>query len=295
MRTFKLFSILIIGFCLTSCHDNSVSFGTVEYYPKFLWVDSNIDPVTKTFDFDFSQDAKNDESTFAEFQFVDNDGNPISTDVLHVYMDGEQLPNNKFRVKSDVTSKELRFEFTPDAKNGKHQGYLKLIDHRLDRLDSQELSKGQKVDAFQWTLEFEKSMNPLLKGIMWFFIILISCLLIWFIILRPIIYPHFGKFTKSILIKKNGQIVGQLNCAFKGSKKVVFYKQKIKQSFWNRIFTGEIKTLVNPNFNYKLTFTPKRRNAAAFGAGYSVSPNPIPQSGIATIKNIQDNLIITLQ
>ena len=70
--TYILFLVILL---LTSCKEKTISFGNVEYYPPFLWVDENITPVTKTFDFDFSEDAKADKSTFAEFQFVDNYGN----------------------------------------------------------------------------------------------------------------------------------------------------------------------------------------------------------------------------
>ncbi|MBQ6061996.1 MAG: hypothetical protein IJK87_00005, partial [Prevotella sp.] len=98
---------LSIILLLSSCKDNSISFGTVEYYPSFLWVDANITPVTKTFDFDFSEDAKNDSHSFAEFQFVDNDGKPISTEVMQVYDNGERLKDNKLRVGSEVDSKQL--------------------------------------------------------------------------------------------------------------------------------------------------------------------------------------------
>lgn len=280
---------------MTSCKkDESVSFGTVEYYPSFLWVDSNITPVTKTFDFDFSQDAK-DNNSFAEFQFVDNEGKPISPKTMQVTIDGKQIENNRFRINSDVTSKELTFTFSPEAEKGKHQGYLKLISHNLDRLDSQPLANNQQVDAFQWTLNYDKGINPLAKVLMWIGFLILVLLALWFFALRPILYPHFAKFTKSVLIEKDGKIVGQLNFAFKGARKVIFYNQKKKQSFWNKLFIGEIRTLVNPNFVSELTFVPRKKNANAHGVGYTIQPNPIPRSGIAKITYSQEKLIITLR
>ena len=280
---------------LSSCkNDESVSFGTVEYYPSFLWEESNITPVTKTFDFDFSQDAKDDNS-FAEFQFVDNDGKPISTNIMQITIDGKQIENNRFRINSDVTSKELTFTFSPEAEEGKHQGYLKLISHQLDRLDSQPLNNGQQVDAFQWTLNYDKDMNPLAKVLMCIGIVVLALLALWFLILRPMLYPHFAKFTKSVLIEKDGKIVAQLNFAFKGARKVVFHNQKRKQSFWNKFFVGEIRTLVNPNFVSELTFVPKKNNASAHGVGYTIQPNPVPRSGIAKITCSLEKLIITLR
>lgn len=286
-------SIILIN--LSSCKkDESVTFGTVEYYPSFLWVDSKTTPVTKTFEFDFSQDAK-DYNSYAEFQFVDNDGKPINTEIMQVFADGQQLKDNKLKIGSNVKSIDLTFKFRPNAENGKHQGYLKIIDHKLDRIDSQELCAGQQVDVFQWTLGFDKKMNPLAKFLMWMIIIIFIALAVWFLFIRPILYPHFGKFTKSLLIEKDNKIIAQMNYSFKGARKVVFSVRKEKQSFLNRIFTGEIKYLTNPVFVDKLTFSPRKKCAAVYGNGYIIKPNPIPKSGIATINNIQQKLVITIR
>ena len=286
-------SIILIS--LSSCKkDESVTFGTVEYYPSFLWVDSKTTPITKTFEFDFSQDAK-DYDSYAEFQFVDNEGKPINTEIMQVFADGQQLKDNKFRVGSNVKSIDLTFKFCPNAENGKHQGYLKLIGHKLDRIDSQELCARQQVDVFQWTLGFDKRMNPLAIFLMWMIIIIFIALVIWFLLIRPILYPHFGKFTKSLLIEKDNKIIAQMNYSFKGAKKVIFSSRKEKQSLLNKFFTGEIKYLTNPVFVDKLTFSPRKRCAAVYGNGYIIKPNPIPRSGIATINNIQQKLVIKIR
>lgn len=289
---FGIFVSLILIF--SSCEDDCVSLGSVKYYPSFLWEKSNITPVKKTIDFDFSMDAQNDSNSYAQFQFVDNQGKPISTKIIQVYDGNVPLVANSFSVSSKEKSKELTFVFSPEASSGKYQGYLKLVGHNLDRIESLQLSSGQQVDVFQWTLYFEKCMNPLAKILMWVSIALLALLVIWFVVLRPIFYPHFGQFRKSILIQKEGIIVAQQNFIFTGARMVVFYDKKIKQSFWNRLFVGEIKTLVNPNFKTKLTFTPRRRNALVRGEGYAIIPNPIPRSGMATVNNIQQKLTITI-
>lgn len=286
---------LFFSFVLSSCHGNQTSYGEVDYYPSFLWTDAHIQPVTKTFDFNFSPDAKNDANCFAEFSFVDNDGKIIPTDVMQVFIDGVQIPNNTFTVRSNTQSKDLSFEFSPNAKTGKHQGYFKLINHNLDRLDSQILSPGQEVDAFQWTLYFNKRMNPLAKTLMWILIALVAFLVAWFVFLRPMLYPHFGKFTKAVLVKRDNKVVAQFNCSFKGARKVVFSTHKVTQSFWQKVFVGETKTYVNPNFTSNLVFTPNKKNASVYGAGYSIRPNPIPKSGTAEITYSQLKVTITIK
>lgn len=279
---------------LLSCKDDSIDMGTVYYSPSFLWVEADTIPLKKTFQFDFSDDAKGEGTIFAEFEFVDNSGVPISTDEMIIYIDGKEQSNNRFRVNCNEDSKEISYIFTPSASEGKHQGYLRLVQHNLHRIDNQELSVSQQADLFQWTINYKKNMNPLAKILLCIFLAILVCLLFWFLVIRPSVYPHFGKFRKSVLIKQNDIIVGQLNFAFTGARKVVFYDRKVQQSIWSRIFIGEIKTYVNPLFKAKLTFTPKRRNATAFGMGYSVTPNPIPRSGVTTIINHFEKISITL-
>ena len=250
---------LSIILLLSSCKDNSISFGTVEYYPSFLWVDANITPVTKTFDFDFSEDAKNDSHSFAEFQFVDNDGKPISTEVMQVYDNGERLKDNKLRVGSEVDSKQLTFHFSPNAKSGKYQGYLKLINHRLDRLDSQPLSAGQKVDAFQWTLHFEKGMNPLAKCLMWIVILLGVLLFLWFAVLKWVFYPRI-RLSRIELTTKKGYYV---NKKINGGRMVVVTSKRKEQNMLNKLLTGEILYIVNELWTSPWELFPKRRRKVA--------------------------------
>lgn len=279
-----------------SCDDNPVSFGIVEYYPQFLWVDAKEMPVTKTFYFDFSEDAKADASVFAELQFIDNEGHPMSTDIMQVYVDGQALDENVLHLDNTVDSMSVEFHFNSNrAKSGNYQGRLKLVQHNLDRLDSQMLSPNEQADVFVWTLKYEKVMNPLAKVLMWISIIICSVLAIWFIFLRPMFYPHFGKFRKSILIEQNGQIIGQVNFLFNGARKVMFSNKQVKQSIWSRIFVGKTKTLVYPAFKSQLTFVPKKKNAVAYGNGYVIKPNPIPRNGIAEITHAQQKLKITIR
>lgn len=279
---------------MSSCKkDESVSFGSVEYYPSFLWVDSNMTPVTKTFDFDFSQDAK-DNNSYAEFQFVDNEGKPISTNVMQVTIDGKEIANNTFRVNSDVSSINLIFTFSPNAEEGKYQGYLKLISHTLDRLDSQPLTSSQQVDAFQWTLNFDEGMNPLAKILMWIVIIILFLLAIWFAFLKPVLYPKFGSIQKTFIVPGMAPLV----IRFKGARMVVLAaSHPTKQSGWNRFWTGKILYKTHPSFVSPITMRPVRRNKVLLKADssiYRVSPNPMPGIGTASFDNIRSNMHITI-
>lgn len=270
--------------------------GKVTYYPRFLWVRDSTKTVTKTLDFKFSQDAKNDGQCFADFEFADTSGESVGSDVMQVFADGQKLKDNVFRVTSNETSKKLTFRFAPGSGEGRHQGFLKLTSHSLDRLDNHILSSGEQMDeAFAWTLDYEQTMNPLKKALWWLAGTTIGILLFWRIMLRPLFYPKFGAFRKTVIIRRGGQPVSQFSRSFKGVRKVVFYKEKVRQSGWNRFFTGEIKTCVDPNISTPLEFTPKgKASARARGRGYTARPAVIPKTGRATIDNQGANLQIEL-
>lgn len=246
------FAIMIaaFGILFSSCGDDKsvVSLGDVEYYPQFLLCDSSITSLTKTFDLEFSQDAKLDKNCYAEFQFVDNNGNPVSTKVMQVSIDGKPLKDNKFRVTSKDTEKQLTFTFSPDAKNGKHQGYLKLVSHNLDRLDAQQLTVGQQVDALQWTIHYKKAMNPLAKVLMWLGILLLAALALWFLMIRWMVYDYIK--VGSIRITEPYYSQRQI----KGARQLVFTSKPTKQSFLNRLFTGKIIYEINPVWNVPVIF-----------------------------------------
>ena len=259
MRHYKLCLILMASCMVLSCKDKN-SIGSVSYHPSFLWSDSCIVSVEKTFDFDFSEDAQNDPRSYAELQFTDNDHRPISTDIMQVSIDGEPLPHNKFRIDSKVKSKTLAFTFTPDAKPGKYQGVLRLVGHDLDRLDTQVLSPGQQVDVMQWTLYYEKSMNPLAKGLMWTLILVAAALLLWFALLRRLFYPTFrGVHRLQVLdpYYSTKTLTGKrllILCDKKPAK---------PQGTLGRLFTGEIVYEVNPIWKTPIEVTPSKKSARA--------------------------------
>ncbi len=295
MKKLQYTILLIVTLVLVvSCKNNVVKLGEVSYYPRFLWSAEKMDTLVRTYDFDFNADAKAEPSCFAEFTFVDNKGKSISQDELVVYVNGVKTENNTFRVNYNEESKELKFAFTPQAKGGKHQGYLKLTNHNLHIIDNQELNPNDTAQVFQWTIHYNKMMNPWVKALMWLAIAVIAALLVWFIFLRPALYPHFGKMTKTILVKQNGKIVKQMKFKFTGARKVIFANGVIKQPLSERIFIGKTITLIDPLYEDSLRFVPQKKGAMAFGNNYTVQSNPIPRSGVTTIKNAIRNIEITL-
>lgn len=292
---------LVALLCLLcgACSDETYKMGEVKHYPKFLFVDAKTVPVDQTFEFEFSKDAV-DEShdVFAEFDFVDNDNKPISAKKMNVWLDGKLLDDNTFRLSAkDGAEQEhtITFAFPEGTKSGTHQGYLRLKRHNLDRINNELLADGEKAMVLQWTLGYELSWNPLQALLFWFAVLVVVLLAVWFILFRPLLYPQFGSFKKMIIIKKDGKQTAMQSVQFKGARRVVFASQQVKQSKRSRIFTGEIRTVINPNYVEPLTFTPQRKGAVAYGPGYTVAPNPIPKLGVALVKHPASKLEIEIR
>lgn len=277
--------------------NTGLEFGTVVYTPGFLWTKDQTKPVTLNIDYSFSPDAKMNKVIYASFQFVDNEGKPMDGTTMTVEFKGDTLSDNILNIKSDVQQSMLSILFNPHAEAKTYQGYFRLIDHNLDRVESHEARGEEYIDLFQWTIRYEKKMNPLEKTLLWILAIVLICLFIWFVCLRNSIYPKFQNVRKRITIKKDGQTIAMIPLPdFKGCRMFVLTNTPVKQSILERIFIGNIKYLVNPEFTNQIVLVPaNRKNFIAVRArNYLVNPNPLPVNGVGTIKSLNSGIEIII-
>lgn len=292
MRTIIL--ILVLG-VLVACKDDSVKFGTVEHYNSFLWSDAKTVPVEKTFEFDFSEDAVQDDS-YAILQFVDNQNKPVSTDIMQVSISGKLLKDNKIRIKSDVKRQNFTFTFTNKAKDGTYQGYLRLVDHQLDRVDSQDLTQHQPVNVLQWTIDYNVSCNPVLKVSLLILGILVFLLLLWFLILQKVFYPQI-RLSRIELKLSDGQFLSK---RIRKARCVMIGSNRQQQSRLNRLFTGRIVYIVNAAIPSAFELIPAERRKRAvkinLHSKYILSPASaeLTQFGKYELTHIETNQKLTL-
>ena len=267
--------------------------GQVKYYPKFWWSEEKTEPLTVILQLQPSSDAKT-KDCFAEFEFVDKDGKLIPSDELRISVNDNTLERNRFRVNCSECDCKITFEYLPTAKDGKHQGYLRLVSHNLDRCGNEDLSYGKSVNALCWQIDYDKCMNPLAKCVLIFVVAVLGALLLWFIVFCPIIYPRFGSAQKTFTAPGMAPLIVK----FKGARQIVISAtpQK-KQSVWNRLWTGKIVYKVHPAFTFPIAFKPSKgkRILTKYPIGtYQVMPNPIPYVGTATIIDIAKNVKINV-
>lgn len=265
--------MLLIGF--SSCQEESLpteSLGELSYYPSFGPWKADTTSLTRTFHFDFNEDAKSEgEGVWAEFQFVDNEGTPVPTSVLEIMADGEVLNDNCFRVNSTESVKVLTFRFQPAAEGGKHQGNLRMVRHNnLQRIDNQILDPGQSTDIFKWTLYFEKDWNPVAKGLTIVAAIILALLLVWFLLIRPLVVKKLKVFNLTIIEPYFSSIY------VNGARRVVFTAEPRKQGLLNRIFLGKIIYEINPAWEHEWMLEPSGNGAIIIAPHHYVDPIDSP-------------------
>ena len=92
------------------------------------------------------------------------------------------------------------------------------------------------IEQYELSLRshYEVTWNPLKTILMWLCIIVIIALLLWFLLIKHLLFPTIG--VKSIQI--NDPYFSKVNV--KGMRRVVFTNKTMKQGLLNRVFTGEI-------------------------------------------------------
>ncbi len=296
---YTFFSLLTFLSCTDSNQITKVDFGTSRYYPSFLWSPSDTSSVIKKMDFEFSEDALA-EKGYATFRLVNLDGHPLNINKEKLQFSVNGIPSNgEFRIESDLQNNPMEvcieFRYLPGAIEGDHKGYLMLVkdQHSLDRIEDVSLEAVEDVQVMEWGVQYISKINPLAVILLWILAAIVGCILFWFIILRRLCYPVFTSMRKQITIQDSSM----RSVIFTGFKLVVFTKERQQQSSINRLFTGKILYVVDPEFISPIVFKPRgKKGAFAFFATseYRISPNPIPKVGRATITNNKTKRIITL-
>lgn len=249
--------------------------GEVVYYPKFWWSQEKSEELSTVLQLQPSDDAAANNSC-VEFEFVDKDGKIIPTSELRIKVDDVLLDRNRFTANCNKDTYSINFEYTPGSEGGKHQGYLRLVSHNIDRCGNHDLSScNDCIDVLCWQINYDKKMNPLAELILWCSILIFAAFAAWILFFKPLFYPRFRAIKKTLVIPNQAPIV----IRFKGARLVVIDSTRHKQSWWNRFWTGKIIYKQNHSITSPITLKPtangKKVLFVANTAHYTCNPNPI--------------------
>lgn len=218
------------------------SMGEANWYDSFLFWNASI-PDTLSVDLKakFNAKAKKDESSVV-LQIKDSDGN---NDFQLLY-NNQPIDDGCISLNGgDNSPSVLSVVFNSDAKEGARYLTIKVLTSKeLDKINDLPL------DEYELTLrsEYDVDWNPLKTVFMWLGILILAALLLWFILLKHLVYPTIN--VKYIQI--NDPYFSKVNV--KGTRRVVFTNKDMRQGIISRIFTGAILYKKNDVWNSPLTF-----------------------------------------
>ena len=248
---------VLVGILFVSCTSSpaGVSWGETDFYSDFLG--NKYEPVimNRILELQFNDDAR-DLMTGQEkitFQLVekDEDGRDVSPTGINLYKNGVLCENNRLAVSVGETEIEVGLEFTKEAAAGYHNVYLRPESLAgLDRIDDTAIANGLVIRK-------NNVHNPLAVMLLWIAIFLIAALILWLLMMKPMVYPTFS--VGQLRLQDPGPYSAL--CPLKHYRKVILTSRNTKQGFFNALFTGKIKYIVNPIWTSDVVFEPKDKNS----------------------------------
>lgn len=212
---------------LTIIDEEEIDFGKASYYPSFFfWKEKGQDTLRYNLNECFNQPAIECASS-VRFKIANTD----DSNDFQVLINETPCTNNEFAFDGKATNSTLSIVFNKDAKQGKRY-------FQINPIQAKETDRINRTPINQYHLSaraiYSVNYNPLAIMLYWLFMVLLILLIIWFMIIKSIMYPRtkIGRIIITDPYYKSLKI--------HGARKVVFTNQIQRQSLLNRIFTGRI-------------------------------------------------------
>jgi len=286
----KLLSLLLIVMGLVSCSEQrdkkaAIKFGEiVEFYPAF-GTDYKAKILEREIQLDFNEYAIN-ENSYVDLELVDKDGNSIPN--VQYYMNGEPFSGGKyhrFRANKYTSNKRIKLgvKFLEGVSEDHFKGYLRVKKSDLDRIDNTDLaSSGQTPILYRWTAQYKRRMHPIVVGILIGLATILTGLLLWFILLKPIFYPRFRGGEIEFITPDLGSI------RLKGARKIhIGGKTKVKQGGLSKLFTGKIRQELRGR-DFDITLEPHKKRGTVWTRYKAESNLDMTPSNRGTFYNFEE-------
>lgn len=274
LRISRYVVAIFITSILASCEkevDTSMLWGKTDYYTDFLFCKYEPVKMTKTICFEANEDANGRVGNVKLGLYKKNEDNayaPVKDEVL-LYKNDILCEDNVLVITPRDKDVKLGIEFTPNAEQGVHKWFLKVLDNGgFDRINEYSVEEDSLPLLLEWKAEKNTIFNPLELGL-WIAIITISAgVLIWLLIIKPILYPTFKL--------GNIQFVSGTYFSTKriyGARKLVITNSSQKQSGISKLFTGKIVYEKNELWPDEWEILPKGKGGRAVThRKYAITP-----------------------
>lgn len=189
-------------------------------------------------------------------------------------LNGTEMTDKTFTLDETTGEARLGLVLHPDAPTGKH--YFSLMPqktHELDRINNLE----PQDFTLSLRARYSRSMNPLLFACILLAIALVTLLVFWLLVIKPVRYVSF----KAVRLMLTGEPSYYQNYRIKGAREIRFISGRPRrQNVLNRLFTGEILYKPNP-FEGAPDWSVKPRNGRGSKGAYitardfDIEPSPL--------------------
>lgn len=261
------YSLLLLPSCGKQKDDVTAPtrWGKENCYNKFLWKKHIPDTLYRTVVFDFNEDAQNYMGRPLRLGLYKKTESgkmlPVTETEMEVFVEKQKCPNNVIDVNPGTDQLNVGIVFKPQADNKVHHWFFKPVDDAgLDRINDLDNQTFNSSNASLMELEVEKNLiiNPLRLIVRIIWITLLILLAIWLLFLKRMVYPYFG--VGRITLSDPEPYMKQIN--LRKYRKYVFTKRKdAKQSWFARLFTGQIGYDINSLWDSDIVLEPRNRKS----------------------------------
>ena len=267
-KIYSLIYIATMAFFLVSCgsHEGQGFYiGKSKGYSDFLWSKYDWNQVvlpTQSLQLDMG-DIAFTKPIKLQFVYLDENGNylPINSSKGHyitVFRYGKAVEGSDITISPSDKKLDLQFRFNKVAMPGTYRLFMKILDSGdLDQINGEEAKAGNVISSgVEWQVKYEYGLNPLLIGLIWLCICVVALFILWFALLRWIIFPSFAFDNLQVTYFEGESRKGREDCTLHGARKIICSKSPKYQSGLNKLFCGRIEYLTNPFWETTVVMTP---------------------------------------
>lgn len=271
----------------------------VAYRSDFLWSKYTPDTLKQTLVFEQVEDAFTKPITLGLFEVRDSVSEnqesvksisePVGKEIT-LLVNGVPQKGSTFVVQPGTKELELGVVFTRGlAEERDYYWDLKVLDAGDLDMINESLTTIEIPKLLTWEAEYDTEMNPLKELVLWICAIIAALLVLWFAVVRWIVFPTFSFSVLQIAYFEGENRKGREDCTLRGARKVVCDASPKYQSGLNRFFCGRIVYLTNQFWATPVEFTPCGSNGlnvhetvklgerAAYRMGSMITPQNGPR------------------
>ena len=287
-KLIHLCSVLLLVGVLFSCSNECKEYGEyfgeqIAYRSDFLWSKYVPDTLKQTLVFEQENEpytkpiklglfeTTNDPETGKEIE------RPVGDEIC-LFVNGELQKGTQFVVKPEMKELELGVvfnrEFLKKQFDGGERDYyweLKVLDFGDLDMVNENLTSGEIPVLLTWKAEYSTKMNPLVKGLIWTGILIAVLLMLWFTLIRRMVFPTFAFDFLQVFYSQNGSRTGQEECSLHGARKIICSADSKHQSWLNRLFCGRVEYLTAPFWTTTVEMKPCGTDGIAVNEDFKAS------------------------